>query len=755
MNKISHVLGTIFAVGVLSLGCGLTNLARDVFERIPTPLELYVSTAGNDANDCLSVDTACLTLRAALEKATLSSTIHIGPGEFPVELGLILKSITLIGAGSDQTVLRAAAAAGSYSSDDVIFLVEGQNPVAIRELEISGIRDSSALVGLNVDGGSNLSLENCRVTQAKIGVLIQTAGLVTISNCTIAQNTVGVQIGGDTAHFLKYYGEDLKPSTYHGLAVISNNSIIAENITGISNDGILSLDNVTFEQNSNALYNKGYATVAGSTFGNNGLGGAGNATITNSGVMTISNSGLSNNYPVAILNNVEPYLISAFGETYSPSDRRADLRISNVEIFDNDGNLHTPCAIVNARGRLQIYETNIVHNQCKGLDLYKGKVEIFKSSIVNNMYGGLEARGESSVYLENTTISNNYGVNAIEVDDTAALKLVNVTVAYNHGVGIHLASPGAHLDIWDSVVALNLGVFQCIGGVVDHRPAHSSNYFVCNDTWTATTLGLGPLTEESRTWVHPLLPGSPLIDSGVPEHGCLTSDQRGSSRPNGSNCDVGAYESDRSTAIAPLEFVTPSGGVPGVVPLYTDTPAPTLTPVYTDTPQAPIPIILTFAKNAFCRKGPGSLYRDISSFNQGDTAQADGRNDTDPRWWWVQIPNNTEHCWVSYVTVDPNDLAENLPIQPVALQLPAAPSSFTISKRACSANGYSLQLAWSKSSGADGYTLYLNGQQIATFKANQTTYQEKPPLDKSLHYELEAFNKSGFSSRLVVEDRCP
>jgi hypothetical protein len=288
------------------------------------------------------------------------------------------------------------------------------------------------------------------------------------------------------------------------------------------------------------------------------------------------------------------------------------------------------------------------------------------------------------------------------------------------------------------VVVDSVIVIGCNAAVVDRGE------FVCNSSWTEATLRFGLLDSTGPAGVKylPLLAGSPLIDAGLI---CpLSEDVRGSERPRGVTCDVGAYESDYSTAIAPLEFVTPSGGVPGVIPLYTDTP------------QAPTFVILTFAKNAFCRKGPGTLYKDVTGFKKGDTTQVDGRNELDPRWWWVQIPNSTEHCWVSGITVEPNDQAEGLPIQPVAfLELPSAPSGFVINKRVCSQNGSSLKLAWTKSVGADGYTLYRNGIEIATFKSSQTVYQENPPTNKSLRYELEAFNTNGFSERLVVEDRCP
>lgn len=73
--KFSKALIAIFAIGALSQSCGLIPIAEDVFSRLPTPLILYVSTTGNDANDCQSEATACLTLRAAVDKATVSSTI--------------------------------------------------------------------------------------------------------------------------------------------------------------------------------------------------------------------------------------------------------------------------------------------------------------------------------------------------------------------------------------------------------------------------------------------------------------------------------------------------------------------------------------------------------------------------------------------------------------------------------------------------------------------------------------------------------
>jgi hypothetical protein len=55
---------------------------------------------------------------------------------------------------------------------------------------------------------------------------------------------------------------------------------------------------------------------------------------------------------------------------------------------------------------------------------------------------------------------------------------------------------------------------------------------------------LGSLgTYQGNTQVYPLLPGSPAIDTGYSNNGlCPSTDQRGIGRPQGNQCDMGAYE---------------------------------------------------------------------------------------------------------------------------------------------------------------------------------------------------------------------
>ncbi len=741
----------ILMLGALSSGCGLIPVAEDVLG----PLELYVSIAGNDANDCLGPEPgrACLTLQAALDKSRthLNSTVNIGPGQYYVAedpatparadrfLYELTSGVTLIGAGQDQTIFHSNKWAYTFGADSSI-------PVVIRGLGIDA--SNGAYGGINVHGRADISIENCRVYYGKLGILVQDNGIAKITNSLIEQSQTGIQILGGLAlvsNDLVISGHDTGISIERGGSAHILRTVIEKNVIGILNNGDLRLVGATFTHNiTSALVNSsGQANDEGSTFDSNGYldvrpsssgRGSSNPTISNSGEMNLWNSTISNNFGQAVLNNSVHFPHrNATGNPVTTYE----MTLDRVQVFGNENGDSDSCAVVNQAGALGVMRSNIQGNHCVGVDVYGGETDISHSSIFDNRIG-IFARGELSVGVYNTTITKNRGF-GIEQVEGARLKLVGVTVA-RQSTGL-----SSSFDPPANLVVVDLVVLWCNAAVV------GLGEFVCNESWTEDNLGLGPLTAVDASWfeggfslgfggvsVIPLLPGSPLIDAGIV---CsLEDDQRGALRPRSHGCDVGAYELQISSATAPLEFVTPSGGVPGVIPLYTDTP------------QVPTPIILTFTKNAFCRKGPGTLYRDISGFQQGDTAQADGRNATDPRWWWVLIPNSTDHCWISYATVETNNLAEGLPVQTVSLGLPGTPASFAISARTCSKNGFSLKLVWNASAGAEGYTLYRNSKVIATFKANGTVYQDNPPVNKSLTYELEAFNSSGFSERLVVED---
>lgn len=95
-------------------------------------IQLYVSTSGNDSNDCLSEATACLTVYRALARSTPFGIIHIGPGEFRRNGGWQLPrhDLTIIGAGADQTMLT--------SDSGNIIQIAYPARVEIRDLTVAG-----------------------------------------------------------------------------------------------------------------------------------------------------------------------------------------------------------------------------------------------------------------------------------------------------------------------------------------------------------------------------------------------------------------------------------------------------------------------------------------------------------------------------------------------------------------------------------------------------------------------------------------
>jgi hypothetical protein len=187
--------------------------------------------------------------------------------------------------------------------------------------------------------------------------------------------------------------------------------------------------------------------------------------------------------------------------------------------------------------------------------------------------------------------------------------------------------------------------------------------------------------------------------------------------------------------------------VTAIVPTASSTA--TMTPAHTSTPEK---ILLTFTKNAFCRHGPGVEYFDKGSFDLGASAEAQGRNDAEPRWWYMLMENG-DHCWVSDSTVEPNPQAESLPVQLPEKSLPITPADVWIDRVCKPGKGFAVTFNWTASSTADGYYIYLNGElhQDVT-RGTQTSYVLKLPLNEPASYAFEAYNSIGNGERITFDD---
>jgi predicted outer membrane repeat protein len=286
------------------------------------------------------------------------------------------------------------------------------------------------------------------------------------------------------------------------------------------------------------ISNAGTLIVSSSVISGNiaiagGAGGATGAGIYNAGTMTVRNSMISGNQ--AIGNNV----VDSFG--------------GGVHNDDN--------------GTLTLIGSTVSGNQALGIGGgvgggigSSGTLIVSNSTFSGNTASGLGGGiSSTNATLSNSTITNNtagFSGGGAEVEGTFALK--NTILAGN--------------------VDTN-GAPDCEGTVMSQGYNLIGNNHGCTFAGTSTdqqgTAGspidpqLGPLQNNGgATLTHSPLPGSPAIDAGSPSapgsgDACESSDQIGTSRPQGPRCDIGAVELGMSVSAPVLNSIAPASAKSG------------------------------------------------------------------------------------------------------------------------------------------------------------------------------------------------
>jgi hypothetical protein len=155
---------------------------------LPSPYNIYVTTTGNDGNDCRSTAHACLTIAAAISKAVPRSQIVIGAGTFPTGV-VVNKFLDFVGAGQTQTTLSwASTTAPGISIADAVH-------ASFSNLTIRGGSNGIELDGVNI--ATLLTATNVTITGATYGILNQTGSAIQLSHVSILNNVWGIlTIGG-------------------------------------------------------------------------------------------------------------------------------------------------------------------------------------------------------------------------------------------------------------------------------------------------------------------------------------------------------------------------------------------------------------------------------------------------------------------------------------------------------------------------------------------------------------------------------
>jgi predicted outer membrane repeat protein len=181
-------------------------------------------------------------------------------------------------------------------------------------------------------------------------------------------------------------------------------------------------------------------------------------------------------------------------------------------------------------------------------------LSVRSSTFVENWTPGAGGaiRGDGSIAVSNSTLlENDAGDVGGAIASAGDLSLVHVTVVGNDapiGASVGVSTPGARLTTFGSVLHTG-GPDNCelVGAVTVSFGYNRSSDMSCplligTDVRGADDAQLGPLADNGGpTFTMRPDEGSPLVDA-IPVGSCIPIDQRGSARPIGTGCDIGAVE---------------------------------------------------------------------------------------------------------------------------------------------------------------------------------------------------------------------
>jgi len=291
------LIGTSLVVILLVMGASAASAA-----------DWYVATTGNDANDCMTAATACMTLQAAVNKAAAGDTIHVAAGTYPVGgLVSVNKRLNLLGAQAGNDA-RTRAGAESILSNS-----QGMS-VSASSVVIDGftVEDSiiPAFTGYGIwlnPGVSGTQIVNNIIQNNIAGIGLANGGAQALIQHNLIQNNNSPGGASGTA----IYTDEFVGGSVTQNVLIKENSFVGNADAGvdISNTdaagGIFNLDvdSNSFDMNGRSvvLFNTHMSSFHGNTVTNSNLAGSAAVRIfDNNSQLSIMNNNLVNGVGHAI-----------------------------------------------------------------------------------------------------------------------------------------------------------------------------------------------------------------------------------------------------------------------------------------------------------------------------------------------------------------------------------------------------------------------------------------------------------------------
>lgn len=554
----------LIALTLAALGVAFATILAPIASAAPTTVFTVNSTADEVDNaigsgGCQTASGFC-TLRAAIQEANFAGGSH----------GIILPSgtitLTIAGTGEDNS------ATGDLDIKSNLFITGTGSATTI--IDGGGLDRVIHIVGVYPSPEYNVTISGVTLRN---GNVLATGGGILSSESTLTLNDVVLFANtASTGGGLGNVGGDAR--------VTLNNSTVSSNSPGgiNNNTGFLTLNNTIVYnnlarggiENSGGIVNVNNSSIY-SNSANSGGGG-----ISSNNLLNVTNSSIFSNTAGAG---------QAGGGIYTSYI----LTITNSQVYSNvatDGG-----GIYNFGGTVNIISSTFRSNIASdGGAIYsnlnlsgQNSVTVLNGTISNNTASGANPHGVgggvvtgTSFTMTNVTVSGNSARIAgglwMSPGVTQTITLDNVTVARNNASesngGYYNGGSGTN-RIQNSIIAGNAGNIaspDCGGGTLT-----SQGYNIIGNnngcTFSSTTgdqvgtsgspidAKLGPLSNiGGPTAVHPLLSGSPAINTGNPGasdgigNHCQSTDQRGVIRPISAQCDIGAFEGTGAALYMPL-----------------------------------------------------------------------------------------------------------------------------------------------------------------------------------------------------------
>ena len=269
------------------------------------------------------------------------------------------------------------------------------------------------------------------------------------------------------------------------------------------------------------------------------------------------------------------------------------------------------------------FEFNAGHSTGGGIHIASGMAEVRSCALIGNVAaGGRQQRAvgasghgrgggiynAGTLTLVNCTLAGNLaqagqalaasggGFGGALYHNSGAVSVTHCTIVDNHvknspnvgqndnpSAGAAFYSLPAGALVQNSILAYNIGEFayglsgdNCYGNFSDggNNVSSDRSCFSSTNSLSNTDPNLGPLADYGGiTPTMALLSGSPAIDAAL-NTACPPTDQRGSARPQGAGCDIGAFEGSVSFPLfrftSATYFGSESNGGVGVTVTRTD-----------------------------------------------------------------------------------------------------------------------------------------------------------------------------------------